>query len=70
MFILKTLIRPTKIKKNSVYTLTTKILYPTRIKKTPCSPITNLQRTKRNTISRKKGINYIEPENEGGLKKI
>ena len=58
------MIGPTKIKKNSIYTLTTKILYSTRIKN-PCRHITDPQRTKRNTISRKKkGINHIEPEKD------
>ena len=61
---MKSLINPTSIKKNSIYTLTTKILYPTRIKD-PCRPITKPQWTKRNTISRKKkGMNHIGSANE------
>jgi len=47
------MISPIKVKTNSINTLTTKIFYPTRIKNL-CRSITNLQRTKRNTISRKK----------------
>jgi hypothetical protein len=45
--------------------MSSKILYSTRIKN-PCCPIANRQRAERNTISRKKGINLIEPENEEG----
>ena len=50
----------TKVRKNSIYTLTTKIFHPTRIKN-KYRPITYLHRTKRNSTSRKKGINHIEP---------
>jgi hypothetical protein len=61
---LNVLINPTKIKKNPMYTLTTKILHPTRIKN-PCCPTTNSERHKRDTLSTKiKGRNHIEPANK------
>ena len=46
--------------------LTTKIFHSIRIKNL-CRPITNPLGAKRITISRKKGINNTEPENEETL---
>ena len=63
IIILKVLINTTEIKKNPIHILTAKIFYPTRIKIT-CCIITNFQRTKRNTTSKKKAISHIETANE------
>jgi hypothetical protein len=58
------LIDPIHIKKNQIWTLTTKILYPTRMKilnalyPTPKGP------KKTHKWRKNKSINHIEPENE------